>query len=50
METSRENTNGDSGVEIRVNEPYENEYGKGQYTHKIFYLGRLLNHSVPNIR
>lgn len=40
MEASRENTDGDSGIEILANEPYDNEYGKGQYTHKVIYLGR----------
>ena len=36
-----EETSGDSGVEILKNEPYENEeMGKGQYTYKIYHLGR----------
>ena len=40
VEVSREETHGqDSGVEILKNEPYENEHGKGQYTHKIYHLG-----------
>ena len=38
---SRENTNGDTGIEIIVNEPFTNERGTGQYTHKIIKLGRL---------
>lgn len=36
-------THGDAGVEILKNEPFENEeYGKGQYTHKIYHLGSRL--------
>lgn len=50
MEASRENTDGDSGIEIIANEPYENEYGKGQYTHKVIYLGRYVDaHHVAKI-
>jgi hypothetical protein len=37
---SRENTNGDTGVQIILNEPFTNERGSGQYTHKIYHLGR----------
>ena len=40
VEVSRQETHGqDSGVEILKNEPYDNEHGKGQYTHKIYHLG-----------
>lgn len=46
MEASRENTDGDSGIEIIANEPYTNEYGQGQYTHKVIYMGRYLGHHV----
>jgi hypothetical protein len=38
---SRQNSNEGEGVEILVNEPYENETGKGQFTHKKIHLGRL---------
>lgn len=37
---SREKTNEDTSVEILVNEPFENELGSGQYTHKVYKLGR----------
>ena len=39
MEASKENTNGDTGVEILTNEPFDNERGSGQYTHKIYHMG-----------
>lgn len=39
MDASRENTDGDSGLEILVNEPYKTENESGQYTHKVIYLG-----------
>lgn len=48
-EASRENTNGDTGVEIIANEPYENDTSKGQYTHKIFYMGSKLPRIVAAI-
>ncbi len=37
---SMENTNGDTGVKIIANEPFENERGSGQFTHKEYNLGR----------
>lgn len=34
-------TSGSEGVEVLVNEPFENEqFGKGQYTSKIYHLQR----------
>ncbi|KAJ1800137.1 hypothetical protein LPJ59_001308, partial [Coemansia sp. RSA 2399] len=30
---------GGEGVEVVKNEPYDNEKGKGQYTHKIYHFG-----------
>jgi len=36
---SRERSKKGEGIEILVNEPFENENGKGQYTHKILHLG-----------
>jgi hypothetical protein len=39
---SRERTKKGEGVEILVNEPFENENGKGQFTHKIIHLGSHL--------
>jgi hypothetical protein len=37
-EQSKEETGDGDGVEIRKNEPYENEMGKGQYTYKVYHL------------
>ncbi|XP_066293521.1 phosphatidylinositol transfer protein alpha isoform-like [Branchiostoma lanceolatum] len=38
-EASKNETGGGEGVEVLVNEPFENEeMGKGQYTHKIYHL------------
>ena len=37
---SREHSNAGEGIEILANEPYEDEKGKGQYTHKRVYLAR----------
>ena len=40
-EASKNETGGGEGVEILVNEPFENEeLGKGQYTHKVYHLAR----------
>ena len=41
---SREESEGEgSGVEIMINEPYEEgPGGKGQYTRKIYHVGRHL--------
>ena len=41
---SREESEGEgSGVEILVNEAYENgPGGKGQYTHKLYHIGSHL--------
>lgn len=50
-EASREQTQGEAGVEVLKNEPYDNEHGKGQYTHKIYHLGsripRALTSFIP---
>ncbi|KAJ1920854.1 hypothetical protein H4219_001091 [Mycoemilia scoparia] len=35
---SLQETGGGEGVEVAVNEPYDNEMGKGQYTKKIYYI------------
>ncbi|KAG8450755.1 hypothetical protein GDO86_003142 [Hymenochirus boettgeri] len=37
-EASKNETGGGEGVEVLVNEPYENGSEKGQYTHKIYHL------------
>ena len=47
IEASRENTNGDTGVEIVANEPFDNERGSGQYTHKIYHMGRYAFRDGP---
>lgn len=39
---SKEETSGGEGVEVVKNEPYEDENSKGQYTEKIYHLGRLI--------
>ncbi|XP_062329966.1 phosphatidylinositol transfer protein, alpha a [Osmerus eperlanus] len=37
-EASKKETGGGEGVEVLVNEPYEKDGEKGQYTHKIYHL------------
>ncbi|XP_015245382.1 PREDICTED: phosphatidylinositol transfer protein alpha isoform-like [Cyprinodon variegatus] len=37
-EASKNETGGGEGVEVLVNEPYEQEGEKGQYTHKVYHL------------
>ena len=39
-EASKNETGGGEGIEVLANEPYQNHenYGDGQYTHKIFHL------------
>eukprot|EP01095_Lingulamoeba_sp_RSL-Kostka_P013047 TRINITY_DN528_c3_g1_i1.p1 TRINITY_DN528_c3_g1~~TRINITY_DN528_c3_g1_i1.p1 ORF type:complete len:264 (-),score=102.24 TRINITY_DN528_c3_g1_i1:180-971(-) len=37
--SSNQETKGDTGVEVKVNEPYEKDGEQGQYTHKIYHLG-----------
>jgi hypothetical protein len=37
-ESSKAETGGGEGVEVLVNEPYSDETGSGQYTHKIYHL------------
>ncbi|CAL8339362.1 unnamed protein product [Boreogadus saida] len=37
-EASKNETGGGEGVKVLVNEPYEKDGEKGQYTHKIYYL------------
>lgn len=39
-EASKNETGGGEGVEVIVNEPYEKDGEKGQYTHKIYHLQR----------
>jgi len=36
---SKEHTHGGEGVEILKNEPFEDENGKGQFTHKVYHIG-----------
>lgn len=42
-EASKNETGGGEGIEVLKNEPYEKEGEKGQYTHKIYHLKRLVN-------
>lgn len=37
-EASKSETGGGEGVQVIVNESYEKEGEKGQYTHKIYHL------------
>ncbi|XP_061924568.1 phosphatidylinositol transfer protein alpha isoform-like [Entelurus aequoreus] len=37
-EASKSETGGGEGVEVVVNEPYQEGEEKGQYTHKVYYL------------
>ncbi|XP_041668570.1 phosphatidylinositol transfer protein alpha isoform-like [Cheilinus undulatus] len=37
-EASKNETGGGEGVEVLINEPYEEDGQKGQYTHKIYHL------------
>jgi len=39
---SKERTHDGEGIEIVKNEPYEDDTGKGQYTHKIIRVGRQI--------
>ena len=44
---SKEETYDDAGVEQLANEPFTNDdMGSGQFTHKIYHLGRLVNRSA----
>jgi len=36
---SKQQTSHGEGIEILVNEPFDDENGKGQYTHKILHIG-----------
>lgn len=42
-EASKNETGGGEGVEVLVNEPYERDGERGQYTHKIYHLQRYGN-------
>lgn len=41
-EASKNETGGGEGVEVIVNEPYEKDGEKGQYTHKIYHLQKYV--------
>jgi hypothetical protein len=45
-EASKNETGGGEGVEVLVNEPYEKDGEKGQYTHKIYHLQRYVSTAV----
>jgi hypothetical protein len=40
-------TTGEEAVEVLVNEPFENEEWKGQFTSKIYHLQRYLLTTTP---
>lgn len=46
-EASKNETGGGEGVEVLVNEPYERDGERGQYTHKIYHLQRYVKHFIP---
>lgn len=48
-EASKNETGGGEGVEVLVNEPYERDGERGQYTHKIYHLQRYVKHFIPRI-
>lgn len=39
---SRENTDGDSAIQILANKPFSDDRGSGQYTHKRVHFGSKL--------
>jgi len=39
---SKERSSKGEGIEVIKNEPYENETGKGQFTHKVIHIGSSL--------
>lgn len=47
-EASKDQTGGGEGVEVLVNEPYEKDGEKGQYTHKIYHLKRYAAQETEN--
>lgn len=47
-EASKNETGGGEGVEVLVNEPYERDGERGQYTHKIYHLQRYVKHFVTS--
>lgn len=46
-EASKSETGGGEGVEVLVNEPYEENGEKGQFTHKVYHLQRYEPPSLP---
>lgn len=48
-EASKNETGGGEGVEVLVNEPYERDGERGQYTHKIYHLQRYVKHLIPRV-
>ncbi|KAJ2741422.1 hypothetical protein GGI20_005201 [Coemansia sp. BCRC 34301] len=47
---SMNETGGGEGVEVKQNEPYDNEKGKGQYTRKIYSFARQVISQVLQVR
>lgn len=49
MHASKHETQKQTAVEILQNVPFENEeMGHGQYTHKIYHIGRYMGKPVPS--
>ena len=48
-EASKKETGGGEGVEVLVNEPYEENGVKGQYTHKVFHMKRNMPRIISGI-
>lgn len=42
-EASKNETGGGDGIEVLVNEPYEEDGEKGQYTHKIYHIAKYVH-------
>jgi len=49
-EASKNETGGGEGVEVLVNEPYERDGERGQYTHKIYHLQRYVKYFYSQSR
>ena len=49
-EASKNETGGGDGIEVHVNEPFENDlYGKGQYTYKTIHLAKKVPRFIAMI-
>ncbi|KAJ1971394.1 hypothetical protein H4R35_005286, partial [Dimargaris xerosporica] len=48
-QASKNETGGGEGVEVRKNEPYDDDKGKGQYTYKVYHLASRLPSYISKI-